>query len=168
VLVEERRVVRQWSAHAEDASVREACCGEGLADSRAFGGAGYVEVFEARVVGEVGQLDRAGGAVALLGDDDLGFALEVFVFAVVVLLAVDEADDVGVLLDRAGLAQVGEQRLLVAGALLAAARELRERDDGHLHLFGERLQAARDAETSWVRFSKPFLRCRPVPVMSCR
>jgi hypothetical protein len=33
-----------------------------------------LEVFEAGVVGEVGEVDAAGGAVALFGDDDFGFA----------------------------------------------------------------------------------------------
>jgi hypothetical protein len=70
------------------------------------------------------EMELSGGAVALLGDDDLGLALHVFIVAVVVLLAVDEGDHVGVLLDGAGLAQVAEQGLLVAGALLAAAGEL--------------------------------------------
>ena len=97
---------------------------------------GGVEVFEAGVVGYVGKVDGAGGAVSLFGDDDLGFAFEVFVFAVVVLLAVDEADDVGVLLDGAGFAEVGEERLLVAGALLGASGELGEGYDGDAEFLG--------------------------------
>jgi len=100
------------------------------------------EVFKAGVVSDVGELDGACGAVTLLGDDDFGFALEVFVFAVVVLFAMDEGDDVGVLFDRAGLAKIGEQRLFVAGALFAATRELLQSDDRNLHLFGQRFQAA--------------------------
>ena len=62
---------------------------------------------------------------------------------VVVLLAVDEHDDVGVLLDRAGFAQVGELRPLVL-ALLDRARELRQRQHRHVQLLGHRLQAAGD------------------------
>ena len=80
-----------------------------------------VEIFKAGVVGDIGHLDRAGGTVALLGDDDFGLAFEVFVFAVVIFFAMDEADDVGILLDRAGLAEVREQGLFVAGALLGTA-----------------------------------------------
>src|SRR5882724_13264907 len=80
---------------------------------------------------------RADRAVALLGDEDVGGvanllavflpALDAFVelfdrlvlallrfgALVIVLLAIDEHDDVGVLLDRAGFSQVGELRPLV-------------------------------------------------------
>ncbi len=54
----------------------------------------------------------------------------------------DEGDYVCVLLDGAGFAEVGEQGLLVAGVLLAAARELRERYDSDAELFGEGIEAA--------------------------
>ena len=50
------------------------------------------------------EIDGADGAVALLGDDQLGEALQVFAVAVVHFLTEDEADDVGVLLDGAGFA----------------------------------------------------------------
>ena len=75
-------------------------------------------------------MDGASGTVALLGDDYVGLALGVGVFLtvfglVVVALAVDEGDDVGILLDRAGLAEVGEQGYLVAVALFARARAAR-------------------------------------------
>ena len=115
-----------------------------------------LQVFEAGVVGEIGQLDAAGGAVALLGDDDLGLAFEVFVLAVVVLLAVDEADYVGVLLDGTGLAEVAEQRLFVAAALLAGTGELRECDTGTFISLARALRPREMAETSWVRFSNPL------------
>src|SRR3954471_8946037 len=91
-------------------------------------------------------LEREGhvtqAAVAVLGDDEVGLARAVGVL-VVVLVAVDEHDEVGVLLDLAGLAQVGEHRALV-GARLDAARQLRQRDDGDLELAREDLQAAGD------------------------
>src|SRR5690554_6690086 len=54
--------------------------------------AGYVG--EARVVGEEGQAHHTGGAVAVLGDDDLGGA-EIAGLGVVHLVAVDEHHDVG-------------------------------------------------------------------------
>src|SRR5688500_4897728 len=66
------------------------------------------------------ELEVADGAVALLGDDDLGDAL-LFRVLVVDLVAVDEAHQVGVLLDRAGFTQIGELRAVVAGALFRAA-----------------------------------------------
>src|SRR6185295_2514891 len=84
---------------------------------------------------------RADRAVALLGDEDVGgisnllavllpalhpfvelldrFILTLLRFGalVIVLLAIDEHDDVGILLDRAGFAQVGELRPLVLALL---------------------------------------------------
>src|SRR5712671_3260652 len=63
--------------------------------------------------------------------------------AQIVFLAEDEHDHVGVLLDRAGFAQVGELRALVV-AVLDGTRELRQRQHGNIELLGERLQAAGD------------------------
>ncbi len=60
-----------------------------------------VKVFKAREVREICEFDGAGGAVALLGDDDFGLAFDVFVLAVVILFAMDEGYDVGVLFDGA-------------------------------------------------------------------
>src|SRR5512138_769399 len=124
--------------------------GAGAASASVVGGEVVIgdQVAEARGIAVEGELTRADRPVALLGDDDLGLAVGalaallpalqalvelVVVLAValrglgalgVVLLTVDEHDDVGVLLDRAGLAQVGELRALVL-ALLHGARELR-------------------------------------------
>src|ERR1035438_10184497 len=72
-----------------------------------------VETGEARNEVEV---NDAGGAVALLFDDDLGLGfvgLAQLLVAFVVGLAMDESDHVGVLLDGAGLAQVGELGAMV-------------------------------------------------------
>jgi hypothetical protein len=83
----------------------------------------------------------------LFGYDDFGFVFVFGVFffvAVVVTLAVDEGDYVGVLLDGAGFAEIAEQRLFVVAAALAGAGELGERDDGDFHLFGEGFEAAGD------------------------
>ncbi len=52
----------------------------------------------------------AGRAVALLAHDQLGLALEVGIVALVDLFAEQEQHHVGVLLDRARLAQVGQLR----------------------------------------------------------
>ncbi len=81
------------------------------------------QVGELRVALQERELDRVGRAVAVLGEDHLGQALLVGLLRVVVLVAVDEHDQVGVLLDRAGLAQVGEDRPLVV-PLLDGAGEL--------------------------------------------
>src|SRR5215813_3047632 len=131
------------------------------------------QLFVAREIGELRHLalevERHGadGAVALLGDENVGDvadllamllpALDAFVelihrfvsallglaALVIVLLAVDEHDDVGILLDRAGFAQVGELWPLVL-ALLDRARELRERQNRNVQLLGYAFQAARD------------------------
>src|SRR5690349_12047264 len=89
-------------------------------------------------------------AVALLSDDYFGEALDTLVRfgvdrPVVKLLAIDEAHDIGVLLDRAGLAQIRQLRPpVLAATLLRRARELRDREDRHIQLLGERLERARD------------------------
>ena len=62
---------------------------------------------------------------------------------VVDLVAVDEGDDVGVLLEAPRLTQVGEHRALVL-AVLELAVELRQRDHRALELAGEDLQPAGD------------------------
>ena len=82
-----------------------------------------------------------GGPVAVLGDDQLRLAgIGVLV---VLRVAVDEGDDVRVLLDRPAFAKVGEDRPLV-GPQLGRARELRDADHRHVQLAGEDLQAAAD------------------------
>src|SRR6478735_4281943 len=97
-------------------------------------------VGELRIVLEEDQSDGAHGAVAVLGEDQLG-ASRVLRFLVVVVVAVEEADEVGVLLDCTGLAQVREDRALV-GALLGRAGELRDADHRDIQLPGKNLQAA--------------------------
>ena len=100
------------------------------------------DVRELREPRQERQLDvRARGPVAVLGDVDLGDALLLGRLGVVVLVAVDEHHEVGVLLDLAALAQVRQQRALVR-ALLGRAVELRDRDDRHLQLARQDLQPA--------------------------
>ena len=100
------------------------------------------EVGEARVAALVGQLHGVQGAVSVLADDQLGLAL-VLALGVVVVVAVDEHDQVGVLLDRAGLTQVGQLRPPVLGtALLDGARQLRQRQHRHLEVARDQLQLA--------------------------
>src|SRR3979411_187182 len=50
--------------------------------------------------------DLADRTVALLGDNDLGFALDVGIVLLVDLFAEDEHYEVGILLDRTGFTQV--------------------------------------------------------------
>src|SRR5581483_11878559 len=83
-----------------------------------------------------------GRAVAVLGHDHLRGAALVGL-RVVDLVTVEEDDDVGVLLERAALAEVREHGPLV-GPVLELAVELRERDAGALELAGEDLEPTRD------------------------
>src|SRR6185437_427035 len=106
----------------------------------------FRHVLEPRAVLEKGQLQAAGGAVALFGDDDLGDAFQFgrhFV-AQVVLFAKDERDYISVLLDRPRFAQVGKLRTLFSlAATFGRATQLRERDYRNTQLLGQRLESAR-------------------------
>src|SRR5699024_10101698 len=104
---------------------------DGPGSARRAGGsaaeaAGAGHVLEPRVVALEGDRDGLGGAVSVLGHDEVRLA-GARGFLLVVVLAVDEEDDVRVLLDRTGFAQVAHHRGLV-GALLAATVQLRDRD----------------------------------------
>ena len=61
-------------------------------------------------------LRQAGRAGAVLGDDDVGYPLALG-GGVVDLFAVDEHDDVGVLLDRTRFTKVGEHRAVIRSGL---------------------------------------------------
>jgi len=65
----------------------------------------------------------------------------------------DKGDNVGVLLDRAGFAQVGEDRLFVAASLLGGAGELERATTGMFSSLASALRPREMEETSWVRFS---------------
>ena len=104
---------------------------------------------EAGLAGHEGEFDVVAGAVALLGDDDDGFVefigVGVHPFLVAAVhdgFAVQEHDDVGILLDAAGFAEVagaGEALFGFAGAI-----ELREAEDGDVEFAGEGFDAAGD------------------------
>ncbi|MPM36485.1 hypothetical protein SDC9_83083 [bioreactor metagenome] len=95
-------------------------------------------VGEARVVPLEGDGHRLGRPVAVLGDDDVGLTDAVGLVLVVVVVAVDEDDYVRVLLQRAGLSQVGHRGALVV-ALLRVSVQLRDRDHRQLQFLGEQL-----------------------------
>src|SRR5262245_52276122 len=91
------------------------------------------------------EIDGAGRTVALLADDELGLPLEVGIVLLVDLLAEEEEDDVGILLDRAGLPKVRKLRPLVSRpALLRRAGELRQCENRNVQLLGHFLERARD------------------------
>src|SRR5215217_4370181 len=95
------------------------------------------------------QIHNPSRSIALLANDDLSFPLErvaVLVdWAIVELLPVQEHDQIRILLDGARFAKIRQLRtLVVPGALLGRARELRQRDDRNVQLFRERLESTRD------------------------
>ncbi len=63
--------------------------------------------------------------------------------AQIIFFAKHEHHDVGVLLDRTGFAQVGKLRTLVV-TVFDLPRQLGQRQDGHVELLGECLEAGRD------------------------
>jgi hypothetical protein len=88
--------------------------------------------------------DAARRAVAVLGQlgvDDLALALGSVRGPL--LLAVEEHHEVGVLLDRARLAEVRQARLVLVAHLRLPA-QLAQGDDRDAQLTGERLEPARD------------------------
>ncbi len=106
-------------------------------------------VFEPGELFEEGEGDVADGAVALLGDDEGGFAfgfLFLLVAVGVVFLADEEGDDIGVLLDAAGLAEIAEAgaAFAFAGAVFRVTIELGEDDDGDGEFFCQSFDAGRD------------------------
>ena len=67
-----------------------------------------VEAHEAQPLRVEVELDLAHWAIAVLGDDEIGDILELGIVWLVVARPVDEGDDIGVLLNRARLAQIGQ------------------------------------------------------------
>ena len=82
----------------------------------------------------------------------------------VIFLAVDEEHHVGILLDGAGLSEVGQLRALVV-AVFDLARKLREGDDGNASSLASALRPTVISETSCTR---PSAALRAEPPRSCR
>ena len=114
-----------------------------------------LEVHEPRVVLLPQQFDVVGGAISLLGHDDLGLALDpfaVFIVALVILLAVHEHHHVGILLDGARLPEVVEPGPVVARGLRLTV-ELGQAEHRDIELARHHLQPAGDPGhllLSWV------------------
>ena len=91
----------------------------------------FVKRHKTEKLGVEVKFDLADGAVAVLGYKKLGniSRFVIVVILLVIIRAVEEHDEVGVLLDRAGLAEVGENG---AGIVTAGdrTRELGEGNDG--------------------------------------
>src|SRR5439155_21195219 len=69
---------------------------------------------EAGALADEGEVDASGGAVSLLADDELRLAVHLRRVALIDLGAIDEEDDVRVLLDRSRFAEVGEHGALAS------------------------------------------------------
>src|SRR5262245_39508349 len=99
---------------------------------------------EAGALAQEREVHGAGWAVSLFGDDDLRLSIPLGGIGLVDLGAVDEEHQVRVLLDRAGLAEIRENRALAAAAGLHGAGELGETDDRNLELLREGLERPGD------------------------
>src|SRR6516165_9532800 len=101
-------------------------------------------LFKAGQAAAEDELDLVGRTVALLGDEDVGH-VALFGRGVEIeeIGAVDEHDDVGVLFDSAGLAEVRELRAALVA--LGSPGELAEDEDGNLQLLGETFESAGNA-----------------------
>src|SRR5687767_7062287 len=114
---------------ASGAAVRRRLSSDGASEgSGAAVEAMPVQVAEGSRLADEHQLHRAGLAVAVLRDDQLGKPL-VLVRGIVDFIAIDEGDHVCVLLDGARLTKVRELRPVVAAPPLGLAGELGKGDD---------------------------------------
>src|SRR5882762_753375 len=80
-------------------------------------------------------------AVALLGNDEFSFALQVRIVLLIDLFAEYEGNHVGVLLNRSRFPQVGQLWTVIAATALRGATQLRQRDDRNCELLRQGLQA---------------------------
>src|SRR4029453_13941662 len=97
----------------------------GGSDAGAASGLTDREVLEAGELANEGQLDDTGRTVALLCHDQLRYPFGTgrrLTLVAVHVLAVDEGDDVGVLLQRARFAEVGQLRTMIRSRLGRAAQ----------------------------------------------
>src|SRR5436853_7746545 len=89
------------------------------------------EVREAGGIVQEREVEFPDWSIALLGNDDLGFAAKLGIVLLVDLFAKDKHNNVGVLLDGAGLAEIAELRTMVAAATFGSAAELGEGNYGN-------------------------------------
>src|SRR5450759_3998197 len=104
-------------------------------------GPARLQVVEPRVVATELELDHAGRAVAVLGDDQLGDARPLIRF--VVLRAKQKHDNVTILFDASAFTKVAQDGALVR-ALLGGAAQLRDSDHRDPKLSSQSLERARD------------------------
>src|SRR6267378_1667020 len=99
------------------------------------------ERLEARAILYESELHPTRGAVALLGNDEFSFALQIRIVLLIDLFAEYEGNHVGVLLNRSRFPQVGQLWTVIAATALRGATQLRQRDDRNCELLRQGLQA---------------------------
>ena len=106
-------------------------------------------ILEACILANEVQVDGVGGTATMFGDDKFGQSADVVSLGIlagarVVLGTVDEAHDVGILLDGTRLTQVAQlgplAHLVVGRTGLDTTVELREGDDGDIQFLGQLLE----------------------------
>src|SRR5207302_3287098 len=93
---------------------------------------------------EEGQIYLPGRSIALLGNNDFSSPVQLRIVRFIDFFAKDKHHHTGILLDRSGLAEIGQLRTVIAAATLRRAAQLRKRDERNPQLLGQCLQAAGD------------------------
>ena len=99
-------------------------------------------VYESCILCLPSEDDGTDRTVTLLRDDDLRLMRMLRIF-IIVLITIQEHHDIGILLDRTGLSQVGQHRTMIR-TLLYRSRQLGKGDNRTLHLSCNRLQGTGD------------------------
>src|SRR5215471_14887619 len=81
-------------------------------------------VFKPRELLEEGQAHSVSWAIALLGNDQFGFAFEVGIVRLINFFAEDECHNIGVLLDGTRFTQIGKLRTVITSAGLGRTAQL--------------------------------------------
>src|SRR5215470_8579539 len=71
-----------------------------------------------------GETYSVGRAIALLGNDQFGFAFQVGIVRLINFFAEDECHNIGVLLDGTRFTQIGKLRTVITSACLRSAAQL--------------------------------------------
>ena len=88
-----------------------------------------------RIIRQPDQIDGSDRAVSLFGDDDFRDSL-ILGILIIVIISIDKHNDVGILLDRSLLTQVGKHRTVV-GTLLNSPGKLGQCNNRHIQLSRE-------------------------------
>ena len=109
------------------------------------------------------QIDRARRTFAMLGHDQLG-GVGRLAGVVIGPIAIEEQDDVAVLLDRARVSEITQHRPLVH-PLLYGPTQLRSHDDGHIQFPRQILQALRQRGHFLIAVLTAAIRCHQLQII---